>query len=367
MKILITGGHIAPAIAVIDYLQKQKSAYIIFVGRKYALDREKTISFEYQIIKKKNIEFVSLFAGRLSRIISFDNLLQLIRIPIGFIQSIFIMTHHTPQVVISFGGYIALPIVFAAWLFHIPVYTHEQTIRPGLANRLIGYFAKNIFCAFEDAVQFFPKSKTIVSGNPVRDAVFEIRSKPFSFSEKLPVLYICGGSLGSHSINMHIMDILPSILKQFNVIHQTGDTKTYDDFTKLLKFKDGLPQELQQRYMLIKHFFEDEIGYVYSISDLVIGRSGANTVFELIALQKPAILIPLPWSAHQEQLHHATLLKQSLVGEIFFQSQTSQELLSMINRVVGSLPTYKNHFKNLTKLYNKNAVETICQTVFKSS
>ncbi len=365
MKLLITGGHLAPALAVIEELKKTKpEADIIFVGRKYALDSEKTVSLEYKEINKRKIPFIPLQAGRLTHLLSLRSLRSLLRIPLGFFNAFFIVRDQRPDDILSFGGYLAVPLVFWASVFRIPVFTHEQTIKTGLANKIIGFFSKKIFVAFKESKTHFDSKKTIVTGNPVRQSIYEIKEKPFSVNKDRPVIYVTGGSLGSHSINEHIKNILPGLLKKYIVIHQAGDTKEYHDFEDLLLYKQELPPDLQNRYFLAKHFFEDEMGYVYSLADLVVGRSGANTFFELVNLKIPAVFIPLPWASGKEQQFHAEIFAKNQTGEIFHQIETSGKLLRIIDKMIANIDSYKKNFKSLSYLYKKNVSQFIVKEIF---
>lgn len=367
MKILFTGGHLSPALALIDEIKYQKiNAEIIFVGRKYALDSENTLSLEYKEIKKRNIRFIPLTAGRLTRILSFKSLKSFLKIPIGFIKGFFIIKNEKPEIIFSFGSYLALPIVFWGYFFKIPIFTHEQTIKPGIANKIIGFFAKKIFLAFPQAKKYFSEKKVVLVGNPLKKNIFQEIKKPFLIKKDKPVIYITGGSLGSHSINKHIKKIIKKLLKNYIVIHQTGETKEYHDFEDLLKIKNSLNKELSDNYYLRKHFFDEEIGYVYKKADLVVGRSGANTFFELLALKKPALFIPLPWSAGKEQQHHAEIFAKNQIGEIFHQIQPSEKLLRLIKKMIDNLDFYKKNFNNLDSFLKKDATKEIISQVFKN-
>ncbi|EKE13656.1 MAG: hypothetical protein ACD_12C00873G0002 [uncultured bacterium] len=366
MKLLITGGHLAPALALIDELEKtKKNVDVIFVGRKYPTDKERTLSLEYKEISKKNLDFVSLEAGRLTRAITVSSFISIFKIPIGFLQAFFIVNKYRPNYIMSFGGYLALPIVFWGYIFQIPIFTHEQTIRPGLANKLISFFSKKIFVSFDEVKNNFPAKKTYVSGNPVKPSIFKIGKKPFEIKKDRPVIYITGGSLGSHSINMHIKKIITSLLERYIIVHQVGDTKEYHDYEDLLIVKNQLPKELQLRYFLVKHFFDDQIGYIYNEADLVIGRAGANTFFELLALKKPALFIPLPWSSGREQQHHAEIFTKAGCGEFFHQITPSEKLLRLINQMIGRIDYYKGNFKYLSNLYKKNVSKYLINEIFK--
>ena len=367
MKLLITGGHLSPALALIEELEKTKKPEIdiVFVGRKYPLDRERTLSLEYKEINRKKLVFISIEAGRLSRIISVSSLMSLVKIPFGFIQAFFIINKERPDSIMSFGGYLALPIVFWGYVFQIPIFTHEQTIKPGLANRLISFFSKKIFVAFDEVKNNFPKNKTYVSGNPVKPSIFAIKKKPFIIKKDRPVIYITGGSLGSHSINLHVKKILKPLLKKYIIIHQVGETKEYHDFEDLELIKKNLTDENKSRYFLVEHFFDDEIGYIYSLADLVVGRSGANTFFELLALAKPALFIPLPWSSGREQQHHAEIFSKAGCSEMFHQIEPSEKLLRLIHQMIDRIGYYKNNFNILSKRYKKNVSRYLINEIFK--
>lgn len=362
MKILITGGHFTPASSLISALKTKykESVDIVFVGRKYQSESEKTVSLEYKEISGQNIRFIHLDTGRLTRVINAKTIASFLRIPAGFLHAIQIMRKEKPDLVFSFGGNIALPIVFWAYCLKIPVYTHEQTIHPGLANRIIGRMAKKIFISFEETKQYFNIDKTILVGNLIRDSILKIIKKPFTIKKDKPILYITGGSLGSHSINDHIFSLLPKLLKKYIIIHQIGDTKEYADYEKARKKK-------QKYYYPRKHFSEQEIGYIYSISDLVIGRAGANTFFELIALQKPALFIPLPWSASNEQQKQAEIFEKYGTGEIFNQSDTDTYLLKRIEKMINNLERYKNKFSSLQHLYKRNAADLILKEIMEGN
>jgi UDP-N-acetylglucosamine--N-acetylmuramyl-(pentapeptide) pyrophosphoryl-undecaprenol N-acetylglucosamine transferase len=344
MKIAITGGHPAPALAVIEEARADKQfkdIKFLFIGRRYNNERESTDSYEYKEATRLGITFENLRTGRLTRIVSPRTAKSMALIPKGMFDAYHILKRHKPDRVLSFGGYIALPVAYAARALGIPVYTHEQTIHPGIASRLIAKVAKRILVSFPESAPFFPTDKTVVTGNPVRRNVFEINIKPFALPKDVPVLYVTGGSLGSHSVNVHIEALLPRLVEQYGVIHQIGNVKEYDDYETMLAARRKLPEALRERYIPVEHLTSEEIGYVYANSSMVIGRSGANTVFELLMLEKPSVLIPLPWSAHDEQRRQARVLEQAGVAEVFEQDGPSEELFSKIRKVMGKLESYR--------------------------
>lgn len=367
MKVLVTGGHPAPALAFIDALRASSEhgqTELVFVGRKFNNEREQTHSYEFKEVEKLGITFIHLKTGRLTRLISLRTLKSLIDVPLGFLRAAAIIAAEKPDRVVTFGGYIALPVAYAAWTKGIPVSIHEQTIHPGLATRLIARIAKNIFLSFPQSARYFPGRKVQVTGNLLRTHLFSHTKKPFDFPLDKPLIYITGGSLGSHSLNVHIEKILTNLIPQYTIIHQTGNVAEYNDYTRLKKLRNNLSPELQKRYYPVEHLSAEEVGYCYSHAELVISRSGANTIFELIALKKPAILVPLPWSAHNEQEEQAKLLQKAGVAEIFHQNETSQQLLYTINHMLNNRDMYQSSFTNLTELYREDAAELVVQTVF---
>lgn len=144
-KIVITGGHLTPALAVMEKLREQ-GWQIVFFGRQHALEGDSSVSVEYQTITKLGISFISLTAGRLQRSFTRYTVFSFLKIPIGFIQSFYYLIKFKPTVILSFGGYVALPVALAGWMLKIPIVTHEQSVVPGLANKIIFKFAKKSMC-----------------------------------------------------------------------------------------------------------------------------------------------------------------------------------------------------------------------------
>jgi UDP-N-acetylglucosamine--N-acetylmuramyl-(pentapeptide) pyrophosphoryl-undecaprenol N-acetylglucosamine transferase len=239
-------------------------------------------------------------------------------------------------------------------------------MKSGSANKLIGFFSKQIFVAFESVVPYFPLHKTQWIGNPVRDVVFKKNPLSFEVDTSVPIIYVTGGSLGSHSINHHLFDLLPSLLPRFTVIHQTGDVKEYGDFEKALKLKREFKKTYPNRYIPMTHVTDADIGAVYDMSKCVIGRSGANTFFELIALQKPAIFIPLPWSANGEQKAHADFFKEHGIGEVFDQKKESAVLLDMILSFQKHCSHYKEAFNSLPLQLKRDATQALVDKILRS-
>jgi UDP-N-acetylglucosamine--N-acetylmuramyl-(pentapeptide) pyrophosphoryl-undecaprenol N-acetylglucosamine transferase len=358
MKILITGGHITPAVALIEELKTNSSVEIVFVGRQHANLREKNNTFEFQTIHDLGIKFIDLETGRSSKISNGNFISNVILTFKGFVNSTKILYSEKPDIIFSFGGYVALPISVIGSLMRIPVYTHEQTLISGLANRIIGFFSKVIFVSFPESRKYFDEKKVIVVGNLVRKNILHPANK-LKFDTNRKIIYITGGSLGAHSINEHIGNILDKLLDKYFVIHQVGNMQEFADFEKFSKIEN-------KNYLPKEHFFEMELSDIYNKADLVISRSGANTVFELMALNKPSILVPLPWSAKGEQQAQANLMRQFGVAEIFDQNESSDKLFFQVEEMFQNLEKYQQGFKKLSNYYKDDAAykiisATVCE------
>src|SRR3989339_499065 len=149
MKIIIIGGHLAPALSVLEALPK--NTQVLFVGRKYALEGDNALSLEYNTITSLNIPFVGLNTGRLQRKITRFTLFSLLKLPFGIIKSFLILIDFKPDVVVGFGGYVSIPVTFCAFVLRIPVVIHEQTMEAGLTNRLVSRFAKKICISWDSS------------------------------------------------------------------------------------------------------------------------------------------------------------------------------------------------------------------------
>jgi UDP-N-acetylglucosamine--N-acetylmuramyl-(pentapeptide) pyrophosphoryl-undecaprenol N-acetylglucosamine transferase len=295
MKLLITaggGGHFSAALAVM--LQLPKDITYTLVGRKYAFEADNTLSFESKIAKELGIPFKSISSSRLQRHFNIHSLRSLFRFPKSFYEAYTLVRLEKPDLVLSFGGYTSVPVVLAAALLRIPIVIHEQTLHAGLANTIASRFAKKICISWEASAKYFPKKKIVLTGNPIR---FELMMEKNFFTQHsideknvhTPVIYITGGSLGSHAVNILVKDSLEKLLKKYSVIHQTGAAEEFKDFEMLESLKKTFPENLQRRYILTKFVSPQMLGSVYQKADLVVGRSGINTVSELLYFGKPTL------------------------------------------------------------------------------
>jgi len=210
-----------------------------------------------------------------------------------------------PHLIFSKGGFGSFPVTLAAFILRIPVFLHESDSVPGLANRICSKFSRKIFVSFEKTL-YFPEKKMIFVGNPIRvdllKADREEAKKYLKISGEKPVLLILGGSQGAQRINEKILEVLNQLLEIFEIIHQVG----FANFEKIKTVTRFLiKEEFKKYYHLFPFLKEKELKMAYCLADLVVARAGAGTIFEIAALGKPSILIPLPEAAQNHQLKNA--------------------------------------------------------------
>ena len=369
VKLVFIGGHHTPALAVVDALARKfeirNSKFEIFwIGHKYSMWGDKNVSAEYQEITKRGIPFYDLRAGKLYKTF---HPFKLMRLPFGFLQAAYYLLKIRPQLIVSFGGYLAPPAVIGGWFLGIPSVTHEQTVIGGWANRLVARFAKKIFVSWEESLERFPKEKVIVTGNPLRKSIFEVKEQLTMSTEQLPTLYITGGKQGSHVINEAVRGELPRLLEKYNVTHQCGRSSVFDDYQELKELSsDGgeLSSEQRSRYILKDYFTEEEIGAVFAVADVVISRAGANIVYELAALGKPAILIPIPWVSHNEQYQNAKVLADAGSAIILEEKNLSaKSILLCSDELFANLEKYQQGGKRAQKLVRLDAADRIAEEI----
>lgn len=374
---MVTGAHFTPAQAVIEELLKVgfrgkglgSNIDIVYVGRKYTREGDKSLSVESQVLPELGVKFIPIVAGRIRRSLDIHTLFSLIKIPIGFIQSFYIVLKEQPEIVISFGGYVGVPVVISAWLLSKPVIVHEQTLVTGLANQVSNLFANKIAVTFEKEYQF-SKSKMILTGNPIREEIIHPKG---SFSpeleevakvarrDKLPILYITGGNQGAHSVNETVFKILDELLKKYVVIHQTGDSN-FKDFENINEKKGELKHS--ERYLVQKFVSASDLGLLLAQTSLVVSRGGANTLLEMTYLGIPTIIIPLPFSLKQEQTKNARFFENVGLGEVLLQSKLSgKSLLELIEKMLNQKDEYKKKAKNAKDVVVLNAAKKLTQEI----
>ncbi|MDR2194216.1 MAG: undecaprenyldiphospho-muramoylpentapeptide beta-N-acetylglucosaminyltransferase [Treponema sp.] len=295
-----TGGHIYPGLAVAGALKKNTGCRIIWLGSDTGMDAS-----IFTNTGTHDVLFFGIPSGKLRRYISLQNVLDIFKIIAGFFAARNILKREKPRLLFSKGGFVSVPPVIAAFSLNIPVFTHESDFSPGLATKINSRFSKKIFTAYQDTVALFPTAyqrRITVTGNPVRD-VFRTadanRGRAFLGVEETDsrILLVLGGSQGAKEINDLVHAYREELTKYYVVVHQTGQAEW------------DMPAS--ERYKPYRYLYED-MPHVLAAAELVLGRSGAGTVWECAAAGKPMVLIPLRGSGTRgDQVENARFFEKA--------------------------------------------------------
>ncbi len=343
-----TGGSVTPLLAVADEIRGRASdVRFFFLGTKNGPEKK--------LLRSTEIEFGSITAGKLRRYLSWKNIVDIFLIIIGFFQALRRLRKIKPQIIVSAGGYVSVPIVWAGWFLRIPSVIHQQDLAPGLANRLMQSMSAKITVAFEDSLKNFPLGKTIWTGNPVRKNLDKGDANEarrlFNLTDKLPTVLVFGGGTGAQKINELAIGAINELTKQCQVLHLFGQRKV------MYKINDP-------RYHGYE-FLTDEMKEAYAVADLVVCRAGLGTLSEIAALGKAAIVIPIS-NSHQEI--NAALFKKANAAVVLNQEAINSEFLV---RVITDL--LANHARrrvlknNISRLAKPDAAARLADIVISSA
>lgn len=343
-RIILTGGgtagHVTPNIALVPKL-RQLGYDIQYIGSYDGIEKK--------LIEELGIPYYGIASGKLRRYFDLKNFTDPFRVVKGFAQSRKILREVRPDIIFSKGGFVSVPVVQAAKRLHIPVIIHESDMTPGLANKLAIPAATKVCCNFPETIPYLPSGKAVVTGSPIRE---ELRSgnrlaglKFCDFTAEKPVLMVIGGSLGSVAVNRAVRQILPELLKTFQVVHLCGKGNLEESLT-------GKPGYIQFEYI------KEELADLFALADVVVSRAGANAICELLELRKPNLLIPLPaGSSRGDQILNAKSFQKQGFSEVLPEEEITPELF--LSRI---LELYQNRQKYITAMARSsasNAVNTI--------
>lgn len=360
MKILFTGGgtagHIFPIIAVAREIKTNhphKNIELFYVGPKD--------DFAKKLLPQEGIKVKIILAGKVRRYFGIKSTLQnifdiLFKTPLGFLQALFHIFVIGPDLIFSKGGYGSLPAVIAGWLLLTPIFLHESDITPGLANRILSRFSSEIFVSFPvEKTKYFPPKKMISVGNPIRLNLLhgfskEEQEKPLKLKGGKPVILITGGSQGSEIINDVILAILPQLLSDFELIHQVGE-KNFNQITA--ESKVVIKGELQEYYHIFAFLTESQLKQAYQTASLVIARAGAGTIFEIAAMGKASLLVPLKESAQNHQVENAYAFSESGAAVVLEEENLTPYFFLEKVRSLFSQPDKLEKMAKAAKLFSK--------------
>lgn len=327
-RIVLTGGgtagHVTPNIALLPELKAQ-GYEVHYIGSKEGIEKD--------LIKEFDIPYYGISSGKLRRYFDVKNFTDPFRVLKGWQEASAIIKKIKPDVVFSKGGFVSVPVVWAAKKHHVPIVIHESDMTPGLANKLSLRYAQKVCTNFPETVKMFPEGKAILTGSPIRKELFSGNRieglKLCNFSIAKPVILVIGGSLGSVVVNEAVRKILPDLLENFQVIHLCGKGKTDESL-------NGTKGYVQFEYV------KKELSDLLDAADLVISRAGANAICELLALKKPNILIPLSAAASRgdQILNAESFEKQGYSYVIQEEDLQPERLKEAIEKVYAQKSTY---------------------------
>lgn len=313
-RIVLTGGgtagHVTPNMALIPRLLAD-GWEIHYIGA--AASAEQSLISQYP-----EVTFHTVSVGKLRRYFDVKNFSDPLRVVKGVFQAQSILRKLKPNVVFSKGGFVSVPVVYGAKLNGIPVVIHESDMTPGLANKLSAPFARVECCTFPEAVRY-AHGKGVYTGTPIREEVLqgdrERGQKLFGLNDNKPVLMVMGGSSGARAINEAVIAALPRLTANFQVLHLCGKGNLSDSL-------EGTPDYIQCEYL------NDEMADAYACADVMVSRAGSNALCEILALKKPALLIPYPKGASRgDQLLNAESFRERGFSHVLMQGEMTPERL----------------------------------------
>lgn len=333
-RIVLTGGgtagHVTPNIALIAGL-KEQGYEIHYIGSYEGIERD--------LIEKLGIPYYGISSGKLRRYLDIKNFSDPFKVLKGYSEAKKLLKNLNPNVVFSKGGFVAVPVVLAAKKRKIPAIIHESDMTPGLANRLCIPSAAKVCANFPETINYLPNEKAVLTGTPIRKELFsgnKIKGLDFcGFTANIPVLLIIGGSTGALKVNEAVRNLLPTLLKRFQVIHLCGKGKVDPSFKK------------HKGYVQFE-YIGAELNHLFAAADIVISRAGANAICELLALRKPNILIPLSAAASRgDQILNAESFEHQGYSYVIKEEDLSNEtLLQAVNHVFDNQKSYVEAMKN---------------------
>lgn len=338
MRILLTGAHLTPALAMIDFIrQYHPEDELFFVGRLYSQEKLRQQAVEKEEVKKRGVKFIPFQATKFRGNGLLSNTLAVLTFPATVAQAKKILQQEKIDLLLSFGSYLAVPFALAAKALRLPVITHEQTIVLGRANQFIAKLADVVALSYKETARYLSKKNYALTGNPVRQQIFarNLPKPSWLKSKEKKLLLVMGGNQGSLIINDLTKTLLPTLVQDYAVVHQCGRPNLLRDFPKELSaLKKTLPAAQQVNYQVKEWISDEELFWCYQHATLAISRAGANAVQELCISQLPAILIPLPHNYNDEQEKNAQLMKRLGGALVLEQEQLdAARLLSAIRLV----------------------------------
>ena len=348
-----TGGHIYPAIAIANELKLRfPEAEILFVGASNKMEMQKVPQAGYPI--------KGLWIAGIQRKLTFDNALFPVKLLDSLLKSRTIIRHFKPDVVVGTGGFASGPLLRVAGIAGIPTVLQEQNSFPGITNKWLSKKASKICVAYENLERFFPKSKIVLTGNPVREDLIAIKGKRqeaidfFKLDASKKTILVLGGSLGARRINQLIAKELLNFNSQdVQLIWQCG--KLYHE--EYAHFGENENVQVLP--------FIERMNLAYAAADVIISRAGASSVSELCLVAKPTLFIPSPNVAEDHQTKNANAVVEKEGALMIKESELDTQFTTKINALLNDEQLQKNLSVNMLKLAKPNATKDIVDEIVK--
>jgi len=343
-KIVLTGGgtagHVTPNIALLPRL-KELGYEISYFGSYDGIEKKLIADFD--------IPYYGIATGKFRRYFDPKNFTDPFRVVKGFSEAKKILKEIQPDVVFSKGGFVTVPVVRAAAALKIPCIIHESDMTPGLANKLCIPVADKICCNFPETMQKLSPDKAVLTGSPIREELAkgdaDAGRKLCGFNTEKPVIMVIGGSLGSLNVNRFVRAALPLLLDDFQIVHLCGKDKV----DNMLLNQPGYKQF---------DYLKTELKDIFAMADIVVSRAGANAICELLALQKPNILIPLPSSSSRgDQLLNAKSFESQGFSIVIDEDDLSEKLLA--EKIHELYFTKQTYIEAMSKSNQSDAINSI--------
>ena len=364
MKILLTGGgtggHFYPLIAVAEKINTIADKDRILINKLYYMSDS---PYDKAALFENGITYVSVIAGKNRLYSSAKNYTDFIKVGIGCLTALLKLFFIYPDVVFSKGGYASVPALFAARILGIPVVIHDSDSLPGRVSLWSSKFATRIAISYPEAIEHFPKEKTALTGQPIRQEIYKRETTGafdyWKFDPTLPVVFVIGGSLGAQTINNTLIDLLPTILQKCQVIHQVG----HDN----LKDTEGLISIVldknvnRDRYKYFGTFTPLMMKMAAGAATIVVSRAG-STIFEIANWGLPSIIIPIPEKISRDQHHNAFNYARSGACDVIEEGNLTPSVLgSEIMKLLDNPAKLKSMSDNALKFAQPDAAQNIAQ------
>ena len=336
-----TAGHVTPNIALIEPLLRE-GWEVHYIGSENGMERG-------LIAALSGVTYHGISTGKLRRYFSWQNFIDPFRVIKGYFQARKLIREIQPSVIFSKGGFVSVPVVLGAG--KVPVVAHESDYSPGLSNRIATRFTDKVCLSFEDTLQHVSKGKGIFTGTPIRPALYDgDRERALAFTGltgEQPVLLVMGGSLGAQKLNELVRAALPLLCERYDIIHLCGKGRNDRDCVAC-----GYHQY---------EYIDKELPDLFALSDVVLSRAGANSVFELLALNKPSVLVPLTSaSSRGDQLLNANYMEKKGYAKVVDQNTaTTDSLVAAIDEVYQQRAQYAERMCEDTRSDGTQTILTI--------